>query len=1278
MKALDKNYLSLQFRNRIHSKNGTEFQSFFENIMEKAFSNFKKVPSGGGDGGNDGWIKELGRYYQVYAPNTPATKDSNAASKLKSDFQTIKENWTNITELKEYYFIFNDKYFGSKKPEGAIAELKIINPDIEFKVFLAKDLENLFFELSESDILSLGFDIDLRQAISNAYAYLESVKTELDRENAQLAQKILRNNKDIILALNDENLSLKYEILECRCLQKLEEINKAKEKYENISKRFPKDPHSFLYLAEIYLNDKNFSKNQKYLEQAEIIDNNYWLLKLEQLIRESHLGKKIDTKNIDEKAFPNDSKVKSNFYRLFALFYEDSGDQANADSFIEKAIHLNPDRFSNHIAKLSLIESRLFSSQDNSEILTKSQELLKEIEKVETKFFEYGDIGARNKAILNLKKLNALRIQENIPIVERVAQETFKLSISCYFDKQIEQILTGLLQFVSMPDNDLNQLLEYLKNSELVISDELSKVIICQFNISNSLCTVGKKFFEKINNIKYCDFISEIENKNHDKILEFLKSDTQFAVTIANTLKNYPDLRKKIIDDLPDEINIQKDKLLLLLNFDEKDFDEAFNILKQLDLSNLNYLECRPILQIIHKKKAWDFEIIVLQKLLEKEKNKKEKINLKLQLFNAHLKLKKHAEVIDLGEQLLQEDLDGNIIDPRNKEALLSNTIIACFERGKIDKNAFKKSKEILEEYTLTEPSFEFKVEIEAEVYLNNKEVENALKSIIEGLKIKKVLSPQEYAKLYFLLVIKIGKETDLNLDSLDMVKENTFVKLRNKDQWYFIGDDNELDTIPIFKTSNKYQLFIDKKIGDKIVFENRYNSQDREEVVDKIFSIEKYALWQTVQNFQNLSKDGDLDGVQMIKIPQKEETIDPKNLLNFLEDLHKQTEPFFKIYCNNNLPLSMLALNEGGLTNAIGRIQQENKGFIHFSTETIKEFEKQKEIAKKVIVEKMPFYVDGTSALFLSEIGLFQKIHTYLPNLKVPQSVINLLADITDKFGYTADQAGYMGYAQGKIHFSSVEKDKRDLIQSNFIASIKIFELKPGNIGIISSANKMDCFSEKKIPGELCDACILAQIEDLPILTEDFLYLMMNQLETKKKVPEYFSSLALLRVLYEDNQVSFNEYLDYFGYLSSYRFRFLTLNSDDIEKAVFGDEEIKAVKPENIRKLNFPLTLSEEYGVQFQTAFSVLGRFLFKVLMDNAVTAEIAEKIFIEILSSFPTKMNKKNLGQRLLRVCLGAIKDNKSKFILFPNNQLIHKKIDRLQQATEIYAESKLWVPN
>ena len=42
-----------------------------------------------------------------------------------------------------------------------------------------------------------------------------------------------------------------------------------------------------------------------------------------------------------------------------------------------------------------------------------------------------------------------------------------------------------------------------------------------------------------------------------------------------------------------------------------KDYDEAFQILQQLDLSSLNYIEGRSMLQIAQQKKAWDFEIII-------------------------------------------------------------------------------------------------------------------------------------------------------------------------------------------------------------------------------------------------------------------------------------------------------------------------------------------------------------------------------------------------------------------------------------------------------------------------------------------------------------------------------------------------------------------------------------------------------------------------------------------------------------------------------------------
>lgn len=1272
MNLLDQNNLLLQFKVNIYSKNGTEFQSFFENIMEKACSDFQKIKPYGseGDRGNDGYRKKSGIYYQVYAPEAPSIKLAEAARKLKEDFEKLKKNWDKISEIKEYHFVFNDKYSGSiQKLEEVVSELEKDNSGIKFDIFTAKKLEELFFSLDRADILSLGFDIDSTKAVSNAYEYLKNVEVELDRENGKFALRTLENIKDIIFKLADNQLILKYELLECSCLQKLEKIKETRDKYENISKRFPDDPNAFLYLAEIYLQNENYKKNKELLDKAEEIDANHWLLKLEKLVRKNHLGEEIDTTNINEEDFPDEPRIKANFYRLYARFFEDSGNKPMADSFIEKAIHLNPDRYSNHIAKLSIFEKRIYSKQDNPNISEDLLKQLEEIAKVEEKFLPFGDVGARNKAVLNIMKLNVFLVQEDFPNLEELSQKIFELTLDCYFNKQTDQIITSTLRFISPSDKNFERLLKHLEEAEKEISDELAKVIIFQFNIRNSLLEEGKRFFKGINKQKYLDFIIDIENKNYENVLKFLKNDRQFEIVFAKSLKNFPNLRKKIIQNLPDDKKILKEKLLLELNYDEGNIDDAFDILQKIDLSDLDCFERIIALKIAEKKKAWDLVITILEKLLEKEKDEKNIFHLKSQLFNAKYNCTDYLEVIKIGENLLEKDLNENILNVKNKEALLAQTINACFKRGIVDKKNFKKAKKLLEKYPSSHPTFEFKISIEAQVYIKNNDPQKALESVIEGAKIKKNLSSEEYAKLYFLVCIQIGKLIEINLNSLEKVKKNTFIKFKNQNKWYFIGNDNELDAIKILEENEKYSLFINKKAGDKLIFQSKYSSEIHREKIENIFSIDKYIMWQTIQNFQKLSQDNILDTVQTIEIPKKEEAIDPKYLLAFLDDLQAKTKPSFEIYCKERLPLAMLAVSEGGLTNAIGRILNENKGFINFSSGTGAELEMQKTIARIVIDNNLPFYLDGTSALVLSETGLLKKVYIHLSNLKVSQSVINLLIQTTDKFRYSYGQTGYMVYSQGKIIVSTIGKDKRDLIQSNFIESIKLLELNPKNVSTISLANKADCSSEQKIPAELCDACILAQKEGVPVLTEDFLYLKMNEIETKKKCPEYFSSLILLKVLNEQGKISFDEYLDFFAYLSSYRFRFLSLSSDDVEKAVFGDGRIKVIKTENIRKLNFSLTLSEEYGVSFQDAFAVVVRFLFKVLIDDTITSDIVEKIFVEIIESFPMKKDKNNLRQMLLRICTKAVEKNKSRWILTRKSKITQEKIDKLKRLTEIF---------
>ena len=70
----------------------------------------------------------------------------------------------------------------------------------------------------------------------------------------------------------------------------------------------------------------------------------------------------MDIATIDEKNFPSDFRIKSNYYRFYAGALQIEKDFPKAESFIERAISLNPDRVANYIAKLGLLVNQ-FSSQ---------------------------------------------------------------------------------------------------------------------------------------------------------------------------------------------------------------------------------------------------------------------------------------------------------------------------------------------------------------------------------------------------------------------------------------------------------------------------------------------------------------------------------------------------------------------------------------------------------------------------------------------------------------------------------------------------------------------------------------------------------------------------------------------------------------------------------------------------------------------------------------------------------------------------------------------------
>jgi len=820
MEPRDKHYLSLQFTVKVHQKSATEYQTFFEEIMEKAFgSGFKKIRSYGnrGDGGNDGYRPAEGIYYQVYAPLNPAEKDADAAQKFKDDFETLRKNWNEISEVNQYNLVFNDKYTGvSIELEKARAELKRGNPNIEFEIFTPRDLEEILFNLDSKQLLALGFDIDFRNALQIAREHLEKLEIELDRGNASFVSKTLENIQSIIKDQNDEDLLLDYELSEARTLQRLEKVKEARARFESIFERYPEDARAPLYLAEIHLHNDDFEKNDDLLKKAEQIDANHWLLRLEKLIREFRLGNRIDVSKIDENGFPKDPRKKADFYRIYALFIEMSGDRVRAKSFLERAISLNPEKFTNYNARLDFLMQELFLEDSENKVQDDGPGFLDEIQTAQQKFAEWGGLSARNQVYLNIKKLHVYMAQNSRQLLGETAKETLALFMSCYFDHAIDRVLSGFFSSIEPHPRHFTKLLDYLKDAEKPISNDLARVLILQFLYRDSLFTDGKRFFAEINRKDCEEFIADIESKEYDKAVSFLLEDVSIAINFTVFAKELPELRKKIIQTLPDDGSIQKEKLSLLLNYEEGEIDEAFSILKSLDLSELSYVECIPTLAVAEKKEAWDYVIILVEKLLQYEKDSRAILEMKLKLFSANFSLEKFSEVTKLGEGILANSEELALLNEQNKGILLAQTTTAWMRRGK-----YAEAKKLIETHVSLLKTFGAKVSIEAEVYIKNSEPEKALNSIVEAVKILRRPSPEEYGSLYFAF-IQIGNLMDFPLDSLAEIQNNSFVKLKEQEKWLFIGDEEELDAMKV--PESRWDLYLQKKRGGKIEFSHKYD----------------------------------------------------------------------------------------------------------------------------------------------------------------------------------------------------------------------------------------------------------------------------------------------------------------------------------------------------------------------------------------------------------------------------------------------------------------------
>lgn len=158
MNREEKTYVRTIFTNKVLSANGQAYEDLFCSIMSKAYSDFVPIKPQGkvGDRKNDGYIKSIGRYFQVYAPEEPKYSTKKAIQKAEGDFKGLKAFWQDVHPINEYYFAFNDKYLGSTAElEKTLKNIKKVHNLKDADVFLAKHLEDILFRLPDDVILSI-------------------------------------------------------------------------------------------------------------------------------------------------------------------------------------------------------------------------------------------------------------------------------------------------------------------------------------------------------------------------------------------------------------------------------------------------------------------------------------------------------------------------------------------------------------------------------------------------------------------------------------------------------------------------------------------------------------------------------------------------------------------------------------------------------------------------------------------------------------------------------------------------------------------------------------------------------------------------------------------------------------------------------------------------------------------------------------------------------------------------------------------------------------------
>lgn len=1125
-------------------------------------------------------------------------------------------------------------------------------------------------ESVQKTLNTLAIQLSREMAISTNLinGLLKGCKELLKRRHLDKAATLIDQAGVLLASFDDKSLLHELDSLKANLLWKQEKIPEAKQSYLKLLESYS-NPETMLDYIELCASAPCASDKEKKFEK--IIEDKHsnnprWVVI--KLLRQYQKQEPL-SEEIEEREWSDDKYLKGQFYLTYALFSDLAGDITKRNYFIDQWEELipesaRPNLFRILFANVDALRKGVTSGSDAKALANKitAQEDL--IANGKDPLSPHDRLSLLTERIKTNSLLNHFSLVEANILVE-IRNQLFEIVSNSYFDKHIDSVLPDAMGAVIITEPQWETILTKISESEVLPSEPLQDLIMLQgINLQISLDRLAV-VAASLSRDDWGTLLTYLRDKNISDLVSLLATkDIKFQLTFVQSLVDYG-LRLDILNQIEvDEIHEIDRQYFQLEALDVLGRNsEAIEIARVLDLGDLSPAFLHLISHIADKCNDCRLFIEASKRLIDFGLPSKQLTELRGKIAVAY----SHAEDDTNAYLYAKVALDSNeSLGGKNTRSLLFVYINALLRIDR-DLDIF----DVIDSY-----SDKISEEPELGIFFADSILKTAhedranlaLYYITQAFQYGKPNSDRFYLTA-FMSLNELSNLGAINLESETEVNDGCYLQIEGLDAWYFIGSSTEvIDAIALEANDERYDAVINRKVGERIDWPaDKYNSS-RNKQVKCALNKRAYFYARSHQAMHKMAEQGH-EAIWSVEISDENGSFNIENLIRFHQEEFKGQHEFFEQFCINPLPFAMLCRSEGNIMQSLSRIYSERKGKIKCNEGTVQSLEAQLTVARSII-NGQPFFLGGLAALMLSEAGLLNVLIEKLPNIHIATSVIKNLRDCAENFRVAFGGSGRMGFVNGKISVSDRNHEQENIFRNKLISAASQLDALPNKfIGPQYEEPKENPSAldlDTTFPKWAVDTVRLAQ-ERGALIADDDVYLLRAYGLKESNIPSETSTISLLRELCEQKHITWNQYLEYFNLLASYRFHLLPISVDDMEKSVLGQSSggIILFTPKNIDLLNLSLTLSEEYGVEDKLAIRIVALFFIKIIVRDDVTENMSEDIFSRVIVGVLHKRKAKLWSQVISNLCKNLLDESPLPTALsYRKLELLTRQLSRYSQ--------------